>query len=406
MTAGGTEDGGHPVVLRDRPTGITYAQLALYGWFLYAFGPTLALLREDEGTTRSVAALHGTGLAIGSITAAFAVPAIVRQIGRGPMLRVGSAVICVGIVMYAGPGWLPLTLAATVVIGAGATFTLVGVNAFLSDHQGPAAPRALSESNGIAALAGLLGPLTVGLGVAVGWGWRPALITVAALLVLLEAARGRNLEVYDGTHGHPDSQPGHTAPGRLPRLYWGTWVVVVMVVGTEFCITLWGSDLLRDRAGLGDAAAAASLATIVGGMAFGRLGGSPIVSRVDPERLLVVAFAVTLAGFFVAWMSSSAPPMLIGFFVAGTGMGLQWPLGVSRALRAAGGRTDRGSAMASVGAGIASGAAPFALGALADAVGVHGAFLLVPGLLLVAMLLVLVSPVPLSLAEPAEAPAP
>jgi fucose permease len=139
-------------------------------------------------------------------------------------------------------------------------------------------------------------------------------------------------------------------------------------------------------------------------MALGRLGGSPIVSRVDPERLLIVAFGVTLVGFFIAWLATSAAPMLVGFFIAGTGMGLHWPLGISRALRASGGRTDRGSAMASVGAGMASGAAPFALGALADALGVHEAFLIVPALILVATAVVLLRPVPLSLAEPAETP--
>lgn len=395
MTEAGAAGVVRPTVLRDFPTWITYAQLALYGWFLYAFGPSLALLRDEQGTSRTVASLHGTALAAGSVGAALLVPVVVRRFGRGTLLRIGSGVVVVGLLTYVGSSLLAFTIAGALLAGAGGTLVLVGINAFVSDHQGPAAPRALSESNGLASLAGLLGPLTVGIGVALAWGWRPAMLAVAVCFVVLEVVRGRRLEVYDGTHGHPDSQPGHAPPGPLPRRYWFAWGVMFTVVGTEFCLTLWGSDLLRTQAGFGDAAAAAALVTVVGGMTLGRLGGSPIVSRVDPEKLLIAAFAVTAVGFAIAWLSSSAVPMLIGFFVAGTGMGLHWPLGISRALRASDGRTDRGAALASVAAGIASGLAPFVLGALADAFGVHTAFLIVPVLLLVGVVLVRAAPVPL-----------
>ena len=395
MTSGGPV--AAPVeVRRDRPTWVSYVQISLYGWVLYAFGPSLALLREEQGTTRSVASLHGTALAVGSVLAAFAVAPLVARIGRGTTLRVGTIFVVLGILGYASIPALPLTLAGTFVLGVGATLTLAGINAFFSDHQGPAAPRALSESNGLGALTGLLGPLTVGLGVALTWGWRPALLAAAACFVALEVWRGRRLDVYDGTHGHPADEPGHAPPGPLPRLYWATWFVLMASVGVEFSLTLWGSDLLRERAGLGDAAAAAALATVVGGMALGRLGGSALLARRDPERMLAAAYVVTLAGFALAWLSTSALPMLAGFAVAGTGMGLQWPLGIARALRASGGRTDRASGMASVAAGIASGAAPFVLASLADHVGVHTAFLVVPVLAVVALTLVLLRPVPLT----------
>ncbi len=386
-----------PAVLRDSPTRISYVQLALYGFFLYAFGPSLSLLRDEQGTSRTVASLHGTALSIGAVTAAFACPWLVRKVGRGNVLRLGSAVLVVGTLLYVATRALPLTLAGVLVAGAGSTFALVGINAFISDHQGPAAPRSMSEGNGVAALAGLLAPLAVGLGVAVGWGWRPALVAVAVGFVVLEVARGRRLDVYDGTHGDPASTPAPAPPGSMPRRYWVAWSVIFAVVGTEFCMTLWGSELLRDQAGLGDAAAAASLVTIVGGMAIGRLGGSPVVSRVDPERLLIGAFTLTVVGFFVAWTSSVAAVMLVGFLVAGIGIGLHWPLAISRALRASGGRSDRGAALASVAAGIAAGLAPFVLGALADSFGVHTAFLLVPAMLAAGIAIVALVPVPFTL---------
>jgi fucose permease len=131
-------------------------------------------------------------------------------------------------------------------------------------------------------------------------------------------------------------------------------------------------------------------------MAIGRLGGAPVVSRVDPEMLLAAMFVLTCVGFAVAWFASTAAPMLVGFLIAGIGMGLHWPLGISRALRAADGQVDRGAAIASVAAGLAAGAAPFVLGALADRLGVHTAFLIVPVLMAAALVLVRASPVPLA----------
>ena len=55
--------------------------------------------------------------------------------------------------------------------------------------------------------------------------------------------------------------------------------------------------------------------------------------------------------------------------------------------------------MASVAAGVASGVAPFGLGALADHVGVHMAFLILPGLMVIAIVLMRVAPVPLEAAS-------
>jgi predicted MFS family arabinose efflux permease len=265
------------------------------------------------------------------------------------------------------------------------------------DHVPPAAaPQAMSEAHGMAAAAGLLGPLTVGLGVYLGWGWRPAMLAVAVGLIVVELVRGRRAHEFDGTHGHRDDEPGHAPTGPMPRRFWAAFATFFAVVGAEFSLTLWGTDLLRDRGGLGDAAAAAALASIVGGMAVGRLGGAPLVGRRDPEQVLLGTLGVSLVGFVLAWAWASPLPMLLGFFVAGLGIGLQAPLAIGRSVRASAGRNDRAAGLVSVAAGAASGLAPFALGALADRVGVHAAFLIVPLLIVAALVLVRRWPVPVT----------
>jgi fucose permease len=394
VTAGPARTTSTPSVVRDRTTWLAYVHIGLFGYFLYAFGPSIALLRDEQGYSRTVASLHGTAMAAGAVVVGFVGVHVVRRLGRGPFLRIGSATLIAGLVLYTGFEPLWVTLLGAFVASGGGTVIMVGVNAFLPDHHGPAAQRAMSEAHGLGATMGLLGPLAVGAGVAIGWGWRPGILATVVGLVVLEIVRGTHLDAFDGPHGHPDDEPGHAPRGPLPRRFWMAMAVFAMCAGTEFSLTLWGSDLLRDRAGLGEAAAAASIVTIVGGMAVGRLGGAPLVSRIDPDLVLAATMALAIVGFAVAWFATSAVPMLVGFAITGIGLGLQSPLAIGRAVIAAEGQADRGAGLTSVAAGLASGIAPFALAAVADHVGVHTAFLIVPVLLAVGIVLVRRSPVP------------
>lgn len=380
-------------VVRGRTTWLAYVQVGLFGYFLYAFGPSIALLRDEQGTSRALASLHGTAMAAGAILVGFLSPVVVHRWGRGRMLRGGSLMLAAGLLVYVCGQSLPVTLVGAFVASAGGTFCLVGVNAFLPDHHGVTAPQAMSEAHGVGAVMGLLGPLSVGFGVWIGWGWRPALLAGAVAFVVLEIVRGRPVEAYDGPHGRPDPAQARPAPGPLTRTFWFSLLVFGCAAGTEFSLTFWGSDLLRDRAGLGDAAAAASLASIVGGIAIGRVVGSRVVARVDPEKVLMGSFALGAAGFSAAWLSASAVPMLLGFAVTGLGLGLQSPLAIGRAVRAAGTQVDRGAGLSSVAAGTASGLAPFALATVADQFGVHTAFLIVPVLMVAAIVLTWLAPV-------------
>jgi fucose permease len=87
--------------------------------------------------------------------------------------------------------------------------------------------------------------------------------------------------------------------------------------------------------------------------------------------------------------------MLISLTITGLGMSLHFPFGFERALRASGGRADRGGGKLSIGTGFASGVAPFALGALADQIGIQGAYVIVPICLVFAITIATFRPVKL-----------
>jgi predicted MFS family arabinose efflux permease len=386
--------------VRNRVTWLEYIQLAFWAAFLYGFGATNALLRDEQGTTRAVAGLHGTALAIGGLIGGLITARVIDTWGRGRVLRVAAIAASASILLYTVPhGALPATLAGAFLASLFGTLLLISVNAFLLDYQGLAGPTALTEANALASFAGILGPLAIGAAAATALGWRAGMWAIVIGLLAIEVWRGRDLDTY-GTKGlaaHED------APGRLPRRVYWSLALIMCFLGAEFCLTFWGADLLRERCNFGPAAAAASIGAISGGMLVGRLLGARFAQRIPTETILRASVVFALFAFALAWSFTWWPIVITGLFLTGVGIGVDWPLGVARTVRASGGMTDRASASASIAGSVAIATAPIVLGVLSDHIDFHVAFLLVPVLLLLALGILMLKPVPDL--EPAEAPA-
>ncbi len=376
--------------VRDRPTWIAYAQMCCYAWFIYSFGATLALLRDEQGTSRSVSSLHGSLVAIGGLLGGLLTARAIDRWGRGRVLRIATIATAAGILIYTAPGGLAVTLFGVFFAGFAGAFLLISVNAFILDHQGEAGPPALTESKALSSLAGLIGPLVVGIGAATLFGWRIGMWSVVIALIVTEIVRGRNIAVFGTAGGVARHHDGRHLPRRV---YW-TLAALMCFLATEFSLTFWGADLLRERCNFGPAAAASSLAAVTGGMLIGRIFGSRLALRFNTESILKGSIVLALLGFALAWGFTLWPVVILGMLVTGIGIGVHWPLGVARAVRASGGLTDHAAAAASVAGSIAIAIAPFGLGALSDAIGFHEAFLLVPAFLVLALVILVVRPVP------------
>lgn len=376
--------------VRDRPTWIAYAQMSCYAWFVYSFGATLALLRDEQGTSRAVSSVHASLMAIGGLLGGLLTARAIDRYGRGRVLRVGAIATAAGILVYTLPGGLPVTLLGIFFAGFAGAFLLISINAFLLDHQGAAGPPSLTESNALSSFSGLVGPLVVGIGAATFFGWRIGMWAVVIALVITEIARGRNTRVF----GAAGEVVRHHDGRHLPRRVYWTLAALMCFLATEFSLTFWGADLLRERCNFGPAAAAASLASVTGGMLVGRVFGARLAERFNTEIILKASIGLALVGFGLAWGFTLWPVVILGMFTTGVGIGVHWPLGVARAVRSSGGLTDHAAAAASVAGSLAIAVAPFGLGALSDVIGFHEAFLLVPVFLLVALVILIVRPVP------------
>ncbi|MEY4170025.1 MAG: hypothetical protein RLZ94_1098 [Actinomycetota bacterium] len=368
-----TDDGVlHPVVrpIRDRTTLLAYAQLGLLGWFVYAFGASLTLLRDDEGLTRTAASLLSISLAAGGTLGSFLAASIVRRWGRGAMLRAGALAIAIGTLLYISDGPLWLVATGPFIGSLGASFCAVGVSAYLEARQGAAADASLAEANLVASSASLIGILAVGVAATTILGWRLGLLLLVFVAIALEVLRGRTVEAFNvGT----DMESRADAP-RLPGLVWWAVVTLILLTSVEITLLQWGPDLLRERGGLEAGSASATIAAIVVGMIIGRLVGSRLVERVSSELVFGGSILFAAAAFVYTWLVTGAVPLIIGLVLIGVGIGMHFPLGIGRAMRASAGQPDRAAGWTSAGIGIMSGIAPFALAALADSWGVHNAF--------------------------------
>ncbi len=377
--------------LRDRPTWVSYVQISLWAWFLYGFGATQALLRDEQGTSRSVGSLHGTAFAIGGLLGALATAPAIRRWGRGTVLRATSIASLASLLIYTWPNASPaVSMTGAALAAFFGTAMLISANAFLLDHQGAAGPAALTEANALASFFGILGPLAIGLGAATVLGWRWGLWIVVIGLVVVEVWRGRHVLAY----GTRELARSEASRGRFKApVYWSLGVIMFFLA-TEFSLTFWGADLLRERCDFGAAAAAASLGAVTSGMLVGRIWGSRLAERHPSESVLKASIVFALAAFALTWAFTYWPVVLLGMFLTGMGIGVHWPMGVARVVRASRGNTDRATAAASFAGAISIAVAPFALGTLSDAIGFHLAFLLVPMFLLAALGIMVLRPVP------------
>lgn len=373
----------------DTPTRLAYVELGLVGFFIVGFGPTQALLRDEQGTSLAASGLHASAYAVAGILAAAVVPKLVRTLGRSRVITLAVVTLLAGGLAYTLPlgPWItiPGVLAFAFAIGN----LLICVSSFLLDHQGAAGPSSITQANALAAFTGVVAPIVIGLGTLTVLTWRVGIWLVLAALVVLEAVRVRYAVVFDATASHVHE---NKRLRELPRAVWWSVVLVALFSAVEITTLLWSADLLRDRGTASPGQAAALVSSVTIGLLLGRVIGSRLSQRYAIDSLLRLGILVAMIGFGVAWIQSDVITISLGLFIAGVGLSLNWPLGIARATLASGNRSTQATSLVSLFGSIAIAIVPFTLGATADAVGVHIAFLIVPGTLLLAALVLAIQP--------------
>lgn len=379
-----TEPGGPPSGFsRDAPTLLAYGGVVGFAFWLYAFGPALALLRDERHFSYTLLGVYSALWSVGAVLAGAGFSLVARRVPRAALLWSSALVAAVGAGLFAlGPG-VGLTLLGAGVLGIAGTTLLTVVQALLSARHGEHRDRALTEANVGAGACAVVAPLALGALAGVPGGWRLAF----ALPVLGFA--GLYLRYR---HEPVPAPPVSSAPGRRGRLPRASGLFVVLVaLGTavEFCLVYFGAEQLAG-AGLSTAAAATAMSSLYLGILAGRVAGAVLARRPGrSDPLLVVSLVVTAGGFGLFWLGDSPVAAVVGLLVAGLGIANLYPLSLARALQTAPGQEDRANAGTQLLGGVLVVVAPYVLGSLADRLGLTAAFAIVPALIALCLVLLL-----------------
>ncbi|OIQ74751.1 putative transporter [mine drainage metagenome] len=374
-----------------------YGQLAVYGFFLYSFGPAQPLLRDEQGTSHTVAGLHGTALALGAILAGSTNTRLAHRYGSQRASWIGTVIFAIGIIDLIAFRSLTFTLLGALVTGTGGSIAINSATTVFHEHlPTKMAEKALAEGNAFAALFGALGTTLVGLLAASRFGWRGGLfLGLIGILVTRFAIYRKPIESHV-------PNPNGRSSGTLPRRFWIGWITIVTVVGIEFGSSFWAAALIHARTGANASNSTMTVMILALCMGIGRYAGSRGLHKASLDRLLIFFLIITAVGFAFFWTANSTLIAFLGLGLVGLGISMQYPLAISRLIRLSDHRPDLALGRASLGAGTAIGLSPLLLGIMGDHIGIQKAYLLIPALIVVGIISVIASPTHAMLATDAS----
>ena len=377
-----------PVTIkRDRFFWTIALQTLVVNFFLGGFGPSQPLLRADQGTSLTIAGLHGTAMGIASILSGLTIPYLAHRFGRANAGWLGLIIFSFGLLALALVQPVQLTILAALVTGYGCSTVINSFVVSLNGHYGAMAPIAVAQANGVASAGYVLGTFTIGtIAQTAPDFWRLGLVVILPVaLYLYFFRREKSAEAHVPTSDGPQS-------GKLSAAFWITWVGFIATISTEFATAFWAAALVRDRT---DATAAISTIAIMAlgiGMAIGRFFGGRVMHKLSLDHQLTAVLLLQLFSFFGIWLSHNLAISLVALLLNGLGISMQFALTSLRLISHSQGRPELAIGKSSLAAGIAIGGAPFLLGVLGDSFGISRAYMMVPVLILIAIAIVRIIP--------------
>src|SRR4051794_6920499 len=376
-------DETQPTFERDQVTVLSYGALVSYTFWLYAFGPALALLREELHFSYTLLGVYGALWSAGGAVAGGGFAAAARRFSRATLLWVSALGAVVGAALFALGSDVAVTLLGAGVLGLAGTMLLTVTQALLSDRHGPQRDRAFTEANVGAGVCAVLAPLALGALALAPGGWRTTFALPAIALGVL-FVRHRHTRL-----GHPAQRHDAGRARRLPLACWFFAALLALGVAVEFCIVYFGAERLVST-GLSTPVAATAMSGFYAGILGGRVLALALVGRGDRAvPLLHASLVVVAAGFVLFWLGGGPLVAVAGLVVAGLGTANLYPLSLALVLGAAPGQEDLANARSQLLVGLVVVAAPYLLGSLADGFGLTAAFTVEPVLMVSSVALLL-----------------
>jgi len=360
---------------RDAPTRLSYAAVSGYAFWLYAFGPALALLRAQLHFSYALVGTYSALWAAGAALAGMIFGVLARRLPRAALIWYPAGGATVGAALFGLSRSIALTMLGAVLLGFAGTILLTCAQAILSERHGERRDRALTEANVGAAACAVLAPLLLGLLQDTPAGWR-AVMGLPAVLFALLYLRYRHQPLQSGPVAAPT--------GVRSRLTLSCWLLATLVaagIAVEFCPVYFGAELLTTD-GLRTSQAATAMSGFYFGILCGRVGAAWLTRRAGRAvPLLYASLTVTIAGFLLFWLAAQPILAITGLFICGLGVANLYPLSLALALAGAPENEDAVNARIQLLGGMFVIVAPYLLGRLADDLGLRAAFTVEPVLI-------------------------
>jgi predicted MFS family arabinose efflux permease len=372
---------------RDRFFWVVAVQTAIVNFYLGGFGPAQSLLRADQGTSLTIAGLHGTAMGVASIFAGWANPRIAHRYGRSKASWIGLSIFITGLTLFVISPPVYITLPATLITGFGTSVVINTMLTKMSSHYGKAAEVAIPQANGIASVGFVTGTALIGtIAIVFPELWRIGLLLALPVAVIVFLV-GRDKD--DQEHVPDEEGP---QGGKLSRNFWIAWFGFVACISSEFATSFWAAALLKERVGSTAAISTVAIVALGTGMGIGRWYGGLVLKNLKLDTQLLTVIAVQFIGFLGFWVSHNMILSLASLIVVGLGISMQFALSSIRLIGLSDGRPDLAIGRASLAAGTAIAGAPFLLGILGDIFDISRAYIMVFVLIAIAFTIVKVIP--------------
>ena len=357
-------------------------QATILNFFLGGFGPAQPLLREEQGTSLTVAGLHGTMMGIAAIIAGFIHPKLNHKYGRRNTSWLGLFIFTIGMPFFAlGPS-VQVTLPAVLFSCVGFNFVILNMVTLLSHHYPDTPDLAVSQSNGINAVGFVFGTVLVGTLASIGVSWRFGLLLCIPAAILLYMY-GKD-KIVDN---HDSDAPKQS--GKLGIKFWIAWVGFFATISSEFATSFWAATLVTDRTGADAAISTLCIAALGTGFGIGRWYIPIWMGHTTLDNRLKTILSIQLLSFSVFWLSHNLTVSLIALLFIGIGISGQFPMTTVRLIKLSNNRPDLAMAKSAFAGGGAIALAPFLLALLGDQIGISRAYLMVPILISISFLAML-----------------
>ncbi len=376
------EHAQHEPIVRDATTRLCYGTISAYAFWIYAFGPALALLRTELHFSYTMLGVYSALWSGGAAVAGLVFGPVTGRLSRTALVWSSAVGGVAGVSLFVAARSTTWTLLGAFAGGLAGTILLSVSQAILSDQHGPRRDRALVEANAGAAACAVLTPVILGGLQATAVGWRAAMALPALALAWLYL-RYRRVPL--------PARAAVRAAGRsrLPAACWYLAALVAVGIAVEFCVIYFGAELLATT-GLSATAAATAMSAFYLGILLGRIGAAVLTRSAGRTVPLVwLSLGDAAAGFALFWLAGAPVPAVAGLFVCGLGVANLYPLSLALALAAAPEHGDAVNARVQLLGGVFVVTAPYLLGSLADHLGLTVAFTVEPVLVAASAVLLL-----------------